>query len=429
MNQSFPNLETIRRQQLDRLKTLLDPVCRSNPFYRNKLEGSGIDHNLESLDYFSRNCPFTTKQELVDDQAAQPPYGSNLTFPIDRYTRFDRTSATTGAPMHWLDTPESWNELIGHWCEVFQAAGVDESDRVMFAFSFGPFLGFWTSFDAAQQIGCLCLPGGGMDSSSRLTMMHNNEATVLCCTPTYAIHLGEVAAARKDRQEPFRIRRIIVAGEPGGCIPAVRTRMESLWPGARVFDHHGMTETGPLTFECPENPGRLHVIEDACHPEIIDPQSESPVAEGDTGELVITTLRRTGSPVLRYRTGDLVRPLPVSQCSCGRWNLALDGGILGRIDDMITVRGVNVYPSAVDAVIRGFEEISEYRVVVEQQPSSCELKLSIESASADLDLDELCTKLEQALRETFTLRIPVNAVEPGSLPRFELKARRWHLNP
>ncbi len=427
MNKSFPNLKTIHERQLELLKTLLVKTCASNPFYRKKLEGCDIDHDLDSLDYFSRNFPLTTKQELVNDQAAHPPYGSNLTFPVDQYIRFNQTSATTGTPMRWLDTPESWNAMTDHWSEVFRTAGVDRFDRIMFAFSFGPFLGFWTSYDAAQKIGCMCLPGGGMDSSARLAAMLDNEATVLCCTPTYAIHLGEIAEKRRDNGKSFKVRVIIVAGEPGGSIQPVRDRIEQLWSGVRVFDHHGMTETGPLTFECPANPGWLHVIEDACFSEIIDPGSGAPVAPGKTGELVVTTLRRTGSPLLRYRTGDLNRSRTTSRCSCGRRNFTLDGGILGRIDDMITIRGVNIYPSAVDAVIRRFPDIGEYRVDVEKTPSSCEINISVELDSVGLDADVLCARLEQALRETFTLRIPVTPAIPGSLPRFELKARRWHL--
>src|SRR5262249_34165146 len=155
---------------------------------------------------------------------------------------------------------------------------VAPGDRFFFAFSFGPFLGFWTAFEAGLRLGCMCLPGGGQSSAARLRAILENRATVLCCTPTYAIRLGEVAAAEGIDLAAGAVRTILVAGEPGGSIPATRARIERLWPGARVRDHHGMTEIGPVSFECPARPGVLHVIEAGYLPEIIDPESERPVA-------------------------------------------------------------------------------------------------------------------------------------------------------
>ena len=178
-----------------------------------------------------------------------------------------------------------------------------------------------------------------------------NQITVLCCTPTYALRLAEVAARDKTDLGKSRVKKIIVAGEPGGSIPATRERLEKLWPGAKVFDHHGMTEAGPVTYECPAQPGILHVIESAYLAEIVDPQSGKKVSSGETGELILTTLGRTGSPLLRYRTGDLVCAAENSPCACGTFDLALRGGILGRADDMIIVRGVNIYPSAIEDVV------------------------------------------------------------------------------
>jgi phenylacetate-CoA ligase len=155
------------------------------------------------------------------------------------------------------------------------------------------------------------------------------------------------------------VRRIIVAGEPGGGIPATRARIESLWPGAKLVDHHGMTEVGPASYECPQRPGLLHIIESAYFPEVIDRQTGEAVEPGSRGELVLTNLGRTGSPVLRYRTGDLVKLGPAERCPCGAWDMALEGGILGRCDDMVVVRGVNIFPSAVEEVVRS-QGVVEY---------------------------------------------------------------------
>src|SRR5579884_1459101 len=283
--------------QLEQLRALLTELFPGNAFYTQKLNAVGVTFDVASLEDFSRRFPFTTKAELVDNQRAHPPYGTNLTYPLDRYTRFHQTSGTTGTPLRWLDTPESWDWMLESWGEVYHAAGVDRHDRIYFAFTFGPFIGFWMAFEAGARLGALCIPGGGMSSAARVKAILDNAATVLCCTPTYALRLAEVAAEEKLDLTKSRVKRIIVAGEPGGSIPAIRARLEQLWPGSRAFDHHGMTEVGPVTYECPQRPGVLHVIESAYYAEIIDPTTGKPVSAGQPGELVLTTLGRIGSPL------------------------------------------------------------------------------------------------------------------------------------
>jgi phenylacetate-CoA ligase len=263
-----------------------------------------------------------------------------------------------------------------------------------------------------------------------LRVILDNRVTALCCTPTYAARLAEVAAEEKIDLRLAKVKTLIVAGEPGGSIPATRQRLTGLWNGARIFDHHGMTETGPATHECPKRPGVLHVIEPAYHAEVIEPESGKPTKPGETGELVLTTLGRTGSPLLRYRTGDLVRPgtrdaKSDSPCECGRHTLTLEGGILGRADDMVIIRGVNVYPTAVEDIIRSCGEVAEYQVAVNRTPALTELQIQIEAAAGCEDSAALAKRIEKAFQDSLALRVPVRAVRPGSLPRFELKAKRW----
>jgi phenylacetate-CoA ligase len=418
-----PNRAFIASRQLDQLRRLLAAVVPANRFYSQKL--AGLDTRLSSLGDFFR-LPFTTKQELSDDQRAFPPYGSNLGRPQADYTRYHQTSGTTSIPLRWLDTPESWQSMVESWKIIYNAAGVGRGDRVYFAFTFGPFIGFWLAFDAARELGCLCLPGGGLGSGGRLKAILDNAATVLCCTPGYAVRLAEVAAEEKIDLRSSRVRAIIVAGEPGGSIPATRRRLEQLWPGARVFDHHGMTETGPISHQCPAQPGVLHVHESAFLPEVIDPRG-NPVAPGQIGELVVTTLGRLDSPLLRYRTGDLVRvaSLPDWPCACGRHDLALAGGILGRADDMVIVRGVNIYPSAVEDILRRFPEIAEYQARVDQGRTLSELSLQIELKANGADADAVVKRVQAGLHTAFNLRVPILLAPPGTLPRFEMKSKRW----
>jgi phenylacetate-CoA ligase len=426
----FPDRSAIASAQLEQLRRLLAALVPANSFYTKKYSRTGITPAVTSLEEFPEKFPFTTKTEIVEDQRAHPPYGTNLTFELERYTRLHATSGTTAAPLRWLDTPESWNWMVESWTDVFRAAGVAAADRVLFAFSFGPFIGFWLAYEAAQRIGCLSIPGGGLNSAARLRILIDNGVTVLCCTPTYAARLAEVAAEEKTDLRAAKVKTIIVAGEPGGSIPATRQRLAQLWNGARIFDHHGMTEVGPVSHECPKCPGVLHVIEPACFAEVIDPQSGTPAGPGQSGELVLTTLGRIGSPLLRYRTGDLVKrrtqnPERGTACECGRHTLVLEGGILGRTDDMVIVRGVNVYPAAVEDIIRSCGDVAEFQVTLNNARSLTELHVQIEPTPGCADSSALAKRVEKAFQDSLALRVPVTTVTRGTLPRFEMKAKRW----
>ena len=259
----------LSRSSLEKLQALVSAVLKSNPFYSAKLRAAGVSRPPADLAEFRARFPFTTKAALIEDQKQHPPFGSNLTFPVDQYSRFHQTSGTAGQPMRWLDTPESWDWVVACWLRIYQTAGIGPSDRVFFPFSFGPFLGFWGAFDAATRMGCLSIAGGGMRSTARLRTLLDNDVTTVCCTPTYALHLAEVASDEKIDLAAGKVRTIIVAGEPGGSIPATRAHIERAWSGARVVDHHGMTEIGPVTYECPRRPGVLHVMEESYIPEVI----------------------------------------------------------------------------------------------------------------------------------------------------------------
>ena len=397
--------------QLERLRALLAEILPRNRFVAHRLGDFG---ELRDLADFTARVPFTHKAELVADQAAHPPYGSNLTLPSAAYTRFCQTSGTTGRPLAILDTNESWQWMLGNWRRIYDAAGVGPGARVYFAFSFGPFLGFWTAFEAAALHGCLCVPGGGLSSAARVRAIIEHRAEVLCCTPTYALRLIDVAQEENIALSAAEVRTIIVAGEPGGSVPAVRERIRAGWNGARVVDHYGMTEVGPVTFEDPQREGVMRIVEESYFAEVIEPGGAAPVAEGGVGELVLTPLGRHSWPLLRYRTGDLVK------WSRDAHGIALEGGIIGRADDMVVVRGVNIYPTAVEAVVRAIPEIGEYRVVVSRRGAMTELEVQIESPD-----DTAAARLERALNQAFSLRIPVTRVAADSLPRFEMKARRW----
>lgn len=410
--------EALLQSQLRSLSALLAEILESNSFQQAKLAGSGLDPNLDSIEEFIARCPFTTKDELAQDRLEHPPHGTNLTYSLERYQRFHQTSGTQGQPMAWLDVAEDWDWMLGNWDRVLETAEVSPGARSYFAFSFGPFLGFWTAFEAAAKRGCHCIPGGGLSSEQRLQAIVDQKVEYLFCTPTYALRLAEVAKERGIDVSSSSLKKIIVAGEPGGSSTEVRNSIRKEWGGAQAFDHYGMTEVGPVAYETPGGAGGLRLILESYLAEVIHPEGDQPVADGGEGELVLTTLGRAGCPVLRYRTGDLVRPC-WGEDAKGRPTLDLVGGILGRVDDMIVVRGVNLHPSSVDAIVRGFGEVSEYQVLIDETSALSELSLKAEASA------ETSASLEKALTEAFSLRIPVQPVETGTLPRFEMKAKRW----
>jgi phenylacetate-CoA ligase len=423
-DEEFLDRAGIAALQRRKLAAMLEAVRASNPFYRAKLAGVSLD---DSGDLLAR-LPLTTRAELERDQIEHAPYGTNLTFPPDKYCRYHQTSGSGGGRhMRWLDTADSWNWFKKLWGVIYRAAGVGPADRIMFPFSFGPFVGFWAAFDGATALGNLCIPAGGLSTQSRLRVMLDNDATVVCCTPTYAMRMAEVARAEGLDLPGSNVRALIVAGEPGGSIPEVRSAIEAAW-GARVFDHTGMTEIGALSFECAQSRGTgVHVIESEFIAEVIDPQTSQPVAEGAggaEGELVLTNLGRWGSPLIRYRTGDRVR-LTRGKCACGRWFARLEGGILGRIDDMFIVRGNNVFPAAVEGVLRRFAEIAEFRCQVSSAGALTQVRLEIEPQPDVPDGVELCARVARAVQGALSFRPDVVPVPAGSLPRFEMKAKRF----
>jgi phenylacetate-CoA ligase len=409
---------------MQRLSQLLDAIYERNPFYTRKLDAAGLDVRALRFPDDLRRLPLTTKAELAEDQAANPPWGTALTEPLERYTRYCQTSSTTGRPLRWLDTNDSWQWVLDCWKAVYRAARVEPGDRVFFPFSFGPFLGFWAGFEAGCQLGLHCVPGGGMSSAIRLALIEAVGATVVCCTPTYALRLAEIAAQERPGRplSAGRVRLLIVAGEPGGSIPATRDRIERQW-GARVIDHHGLTEVGPVSFECWEAPGFLHLNEAEYICEVLDPATGLEMPDGEAGELVITNLGRTASPVIRYRTGDIVvrRSGP---CPCGRTSARLEGGICARADDMINIRGVNVYPAAIEAVVHRFPEVRAFRSIVSTSGAMPSIRVEVEVASG-AETGATAAAIAHQLREALGLTVPVHLVPAGTLPRFEMKSLRF----
>ena len=371
----------MRRLQITRLRKQLAHARAHSPFYRRKLRGAP---RLKTLDDV-RRLPFTTKDELRENQAATPPWGDLLAVPFEDVLRIHMTSATTGRPLAFLDTRDDWHGFYHSYARALYAFGVRKSDMVMAAFSYGPWIGYWSGFYAAQDLGCLVFPAGGLSTDQRIDALLTWPITVLGCTPSYALFLAEQAAKKGiDLAKDTKVRITWHTGEPGASIPATKAKIETAF-GARAYDLPGLTEIAAWGFECDARAGLVHVSEDYCLAEVLDEAGE-PVEPGERGELIFTSLYRKAMPLIRYRTRDVVQ-VADRRCPCGRTLLALEGGVLARLDDIV----VRIDPSP---------------------------------ALSRAECDGLCGQLSDALRIGLGIRVTVEATEPGALPRWDHKARR-----
>jgi len=414
-------LERLDRQDLEttqvlKFNDLLRRILPQNRFYAAKL--AGCPQSIRHLDEL-RKFPCTTKAELLPESSLEASFARNLTFPADHYQYLHRTSGTHGHPLLVLDTADDWRWWIATWQYVLDSAAVTGDDRAMMAFSFGPFIGFWSANDALRARGAMVIPGGGLSSVARLELLLASAATLVCCTPSYALHLAEVARAHQLPIDRSAVRALIVAGEPGGNLPVFAHRIARGW-NAEVIDHAGATEIGPWSYADRKRTG-LHVIESEFIAEFMRPGSDEPAAEGEVAEIVLTSLGRIGAPVIRYRTGDLVRPRHDQGDGerDGNRFVFLEGGVLGRVDDMTTIRGVNLYPSSVEHALGVFPDIAEYRLTASRRGSLDHLALEVEAPA------EQASRIAEHLRSRLGLTIEVTAVVAGTLPRFEHKGKRF----
>ena len=423
------SIETMPRKaleelQIEKLRSMLKQIYGRNRFYTDKLDAAGIHpESIKTLDDLKR-LPLTSKSELVQAQSDALPFGSNATFEESAYSRFHQTSGTTGTPLRVLDTPESWDWWGRCWGHVLAGAGLTENDRLFVPFSFGPFIGFWAAVEGARKINALMIPGGGRDSLQRLHLMKELGVTAMCCTPTYALRLAEVARETGFDLSEIPLRTLIHAGEPGANVPATKARIESVW-NAKCFDHAGASEIGAHSFECEVQPNGTHVTESEFIVEVLNPETQEAVPEGEQGELIITNLGRIGYPVIRYRSGDLV-VLNQQTCACGRSFGRFEGGVLGRADDMVVVRGINVFPSAVENLVRQCEAVEEFRITVSTNREMGNLAIELD-LSKNANPESARKTVDQAIQNELSLRPEISVVPSGSLPRFEMKAKRFHV--
>ena len=427
-NETMPR-EELRQLQLVKLRRMCEWAHARAPFHRRRFEAAGFHPDqIKSLDDL-RRLPMMTRDEWVASQKEKPLWGDLIAAAPRNAIRYHLTSGSTGRqPLRALDSTRDWEWISEMWCYGAWGFGVRPDDVVYFAFGYGSFIGFWGAHYGCEKIGALVVPGGAQTTERRIEQIVELGVTTIFSTPTYALRLWQEAVAMGVDPAASKVDKVIVSGEPAGSIPAMKRQLERGW-GAKCGDTAGMTEIGTIfAFECAEQPGGTHIIEDHMYEEVINPASGEPVKYGELGERVVTSFGRGLMPLIRYRSGDIVMRVPHSNCRCGRTTDIYDGGIRGRFDDMKLIRGTNVYPRAVESIVREHDSIDEFQIYVWHDENNIRdeitVRLELKPAS-QIGWPELSERLRKDLAGAHEgLRFNLELMPAGSLPRYELKARR-----
>jgi phenylacetate-CoA ligase len=416
--------------QLRRLQEAIRYACEWSPFYRSRMAKHGVTpEHILSLEDFFKKFPVTRRDDLERDQLDNPPFGTRLALPLDSALRYHSTSGTTGKPpVRAFDTERDWLWGADAWAASLYNFGVRPSDVVMVAFGYGSFIGFWGAHYAFEKIGCRVHPTGSMDTKTRIQMILDLKVTVLCCTPSYAIRMLHVANEEGiDLGTRSVLSKIVVAGEPGASIASTRQIIEKGFD-ARLGDFMGTTETaGIIAGTCSKLCGGLHINQDRFLTEVVDPVSLAPVGYGNRGMMLVTPLVKEAMPLFRYATNDIVVMERGQFCSCGRTLDLFMGGILGRFDDMVKVRGVQLTPQMLEEIVRNFSEVEEFFTTVENRSGldTLVIKLELKLSQTPGVEQDIIHKVKQQVKKNLGLSPEVNIEPYNSLPRFELKARRF----
>lgn len=425
------------REQLivERMQTQLRYAYDELPFYRQLYDRCGFKpEDVQSLDDFSAKVPVVTKQMLRDDQAKHPLFGSYSNTPIDQVSRIFGSSGTTGIPTLYAISKDDWARAIEAQAMAIWAMGVRPGDIVHFVFPFGMFVGGWAIMLGVERVGATVFPVGAAESKRQIDLIGQLKPTVIAGTPSYVLHLADVARSMGVDLTASGVHTLIVGGEPGGTVPGMMAAMRAGWgERIKICDTGNTSECFPtqMNSSCDHGQG-VHVFEDEVFLEIVDPQNHNRrLPDGEFGGTVYTTLWRRSQPMIRFFAGDRAR-LIRERCSCGRTFPRLPEGMVGRLDDMLLIRGANVYPSAVESALRQVPGVgAEYRLIVEKQGALDELRLEIEPEDPSLLLpgsdearERLVHGIIEEVRRQIGLRVEVRLVPVGTHEKMLFKARR-----
>jgi len=429
-----PILETLPQEklqtlQLKKFKRMVEWAYNNSPFYHRLYQGAGLEpEDIKAFEDIQK-VPKIEKGMMREVQKRDPfPYGDMMTVPLKRVTAFRQTSGTTGTPVYQADTWQDWEWWSESWCYILYAQGYRDTDRVFIPFGYNIFVAFWAGHYAAEKLGCEVVPGGVLDTQSRILKMQELKCNAFMATPTYVLGMADTAINKLgiDPAKDLNIQKITCAGEPGASIPTTKKRMEDAW-GAKVYDHIGATEIGAWSYECTEQPGGLHVNEGFFLVEIEDIETGGIITEpGKDGKMIITALDRMAKPCIRFDSKDVIRWAD-HQCDCGRTFRLIDGGVVGRSDDITKVKGVLLAPTAIEEVVRSIPELGdEYEVVVSKKGDIDNILLKIEILPGkETEQESILFRLKDQLRVKTNLGYKIEVHPYGSLPRYDVKAKRF----
>jgi phenylacetate-CoA ligase len=426
-----PELETMPREglqeyQLNLFRKQMAYVYERAPMYKRKFDQVGVrPEDIRTIEDVQK-VPFTIKEELRQSQEKCPPFGDFLCISPEEGVRVFQTTGTTGIYVRSLLSKKDWYvHYYDQFMHFMYGYGITKADVMFVPFNYGLYLAWWGLQAAFEQAGVLVIPGGGQSSEDRIKNILEWKPSVICGTPTYILFLGDVAKKMGVDLSKTPIRIVITGGEPGAQVPSTKKQIETTW-GAKNYDDVGSTEISNFGFECVAQQG-THVVESMFLAEVIDPETGKSLNPGQEGELVLTNLCCESMPLIRWRMGDMIK-FDVKTCDCGRTFLRLDGGVLGRADDMFQFGGVNIFPSAIENFVRETNEFSnEYQIIAPKRGAGKHLKIRVEPSSPTLSKEKM-DRAVKIFKETFKDRIgvtpDVEVVKIGELPRFEGKARR-----
>lgn len=421
------NRDRLRALQLEKLREQVARLGADEGFYARRFKEAGFALDaLRCLEDLAR-LPVTRKQDYVGSVLANPPFGAFMATSQDQVRRIHFSSGTTAKP-----TPQFWTQPdLDRWADLYAryawSQGVRPGDIFQCLFGYTWFVGGLGATAGLQKLGATCIPTGNQDTERQIATLMDFGSTVLFGTPSFIVHLGNEMLRRGLDPRNSKVRVIAVGGEPGASVPATRRRIETIW-GAKCFDAYGCLEFQPIAAECSAQDG-LHLMEDFVYAEVVDPETGGAVEDGQPGVLVVSHLDKQAGPLLRWWTGDMVlrdsRP-----CVCGRTHARLIGGVRGRADDMLVVRGVNVFPSAVEDVVRAIPGVSdEYRIVLDDSTRDAQtgllngIRLQVETADMDWAVD-IKESTEAAIKARLQIRARVDVLPVGTLEPSTHKSKR-----